>query len=364
MLKREVAIYRRLQQQGVNVSFVTYGDSRDLGYANTIVAINILCNRWGLPRIVYERLLHRLHGRVLRSANVFKTNQTNGADIALRAARHWDKPLIARCGYMWSYHAARDHGINSDIARRARLIESKVFSAAQRVVVTTSVMKTHVCEHIPEACSHLVVIPNYVDTEHFRPAITKVRDLDIIFVGRFTPQKNVEALLRAVQTLDVRTFLIGSGELHNELQRRFASLNDKLHWVGNVPNSELPNYFNRSRLFVLPSLYEGHPKTLVEAMSCGLPVIGADSPGIREIIHHEENGWLCGVDSKSIRQAIQHLLGKPGLCSQLAENARKYVQKNFALDRIANMEEQILRDVTKDQKRMNKQHAHDTNMIW
>ena len=67
----------------------------------------------------------------------------------------------------------------------------------------------------------------------------------------------------------------------------------------------------KSTIFVLPSFYEGHPKALLEAMSCGAPVLGADSPGIRELIRHGNTGYLCGTDLRSIRVALEELLSSP-----------------------------------------------------
>ena len=342
---REVAIYQMLQNKGINISFVTYGSSSDFDYMDRIPGINILCNRWKLPKFFYEFFLHRLHTSALRECNVIKTNQTNGADIALRSARYWHKPLIVRCGYMWSYFAAKNFGNDSGKARRARRVESRVFNTAQRVVVTTSSMKTDVCERIPGACSKTAVIPNYVDTKNFRQDNTNDRDIDVIFIGRFEHQKNIRALLEAVESLNVQTVLIGSGKLENQLKQRFSSFNNNLHWVRNMPHSELPDYINRAHLFILPSHYEGHPKVFIEAMSCGATVIGADAPGIREIINHGMNGWLCGTSPESIRAAILHLLNDPGLCSKLGNNARKYALEHFDLDRILKMEEKVLKSV-------------------
>ena len=57
MFDREVALYRRLQQQGIEISFVTYGNHRDLAYRDRLPGIRILCNRWNFPRAIYERLI-------------------------------------------------------------------------------------------------------------------------------------------------------------------------------------------------------------------------------------------------------------------------------------------------------------------
>ena len=345
MLEREVAVYRRLQSNGMTVSFVTYGDASDQEYACRLPGIRILSNSWGLPLKIYERALIVMHGRRLLNAHVYKTNQTNGAVAALWAARILRKPLISRCGYMWSEFAGYEHGLDSLEARHARDVERRVFENAERNVVTTAMMATDIARRIPSAATRTVTIPNYVDTEVFCPLVGNERDVDIVFVGRMARQKNVEALLQAVSSLSVSVVLIGEGKLGDELRRRFSTMDGRLRWEGNIPSSDMPRYMNRARIFVLPSHYEGHPKALIEAMSCGLPVIGADSPGIRELIVHGETGWICGTDPASIRSAIQFVMAQPQLRADLGFAARQYAVDNFSLDRVVRMEADLIRDV-------------------
>ena len=346
MLDREVALYRHLQARGVNVTFVTYGNARDLCYADRITGIRILANRWCLKPKLYRSLLPILHGPFLARASVYKTNQMDGADIALNAARLWRKPLVARCGYMWSEFIANQYGKGSTKARNARKQEEVIFNAAKRIVVTTPSMQKDVMRRVPGAANRAVVIPNYVDTNRFHPMRENPGEDEIIFVGRLSTQKNVAALLEAVQSLNVKITLIGDGELKAPLKHRFGTLNGRLRWQGNVPNSELPVHLNRASLFILPSHYEGHPKALMEAMACGLPVIGADSPGIREIVRHGETGWLCRTDPKSIRKAIQELLALPEMRAELGRQARHFIKEQFSLDRVVDMELALLREIT------------------
>jgi glycosyltransferase involved in cell wall biosynthesis len=345
MFDREVAIYRRLMDQGVNVTFITYGTAKDLDYADRIPGIKIRCNRWSIPSWLYEQLLPWLHASPLKHADLFKTNQTNGADIALWAAQIWKKPLIARCGYIWSLNTSRQFGENSTNVQTARNIETTVFRSADRVVVTTPMMAIDITQRIPEAAKRIRVIPNYVETERFTPLENSQISYDVVFVGRLSMEKNLGALLEAVQSLSVRTAIIGEGELRDGFERQYASSTDRISFLGNVPNRELPLYLNKAYIFVLPSLYEGHPKTLLEAMACGMPVIGANSPGIREVITHGENGWLCETDAESIKNAISYLLANPQLCKKLGENARKYALDTFSLDRIIEMEMDVYRSV-------------------
>lgn len=344
MLEREIAIYKRLLRRGFEVSFLTYGNEADLAYSDQMDGIRILCNQTGLPPEVYEDTLGSLHRESLESCHIIKTNQIYGAELALSASRVFQKPLVARCGYMWSQNAAREHGPKSEAAIHAREVEERVFRGANRVVVTTPAMRSEVLQRIPDVVSKIAVIPNYVDTDVFRP-YSEIRDeTTLIFVGRIAPEKNLSALLEAIQPLQMKLVLIGEGKIRPELQRRFPSLNGRISWEGNVPNSELPEYLNRAGLFILPSLYEGHPKALIEAMACGLPVIGADSPGIRELIRHGETGYICGTDTESIRKAIQDLLDSPALSAQMGHHARRFVMENYSLDRIAELELELLKE--------------------
>jgi len=343
MFDREVAIYQRLQRKGAEISFVSYGGRDDLKYARRIPAIRILCNRWHLAPARYERWIPWLHWRALHACDLIKTNQTDGGDVALRAAQSWHKPLVARCGYLWSANASRS-GDEAE-ARIARRIEHEVFGNARAVVVTTPAMADDLAGRISGISRRVRVIPNYVDTERFRPEPGRSPQCDLIFVGRLAPEKNVESLLDAVRPLDVTLTLIGNGPLRDLLRSRFGDLGARVQWHDAAGHRQLPRLLNQARAFVLPSHYEGHPKALIEAMACGLPVIGGDSPGIRELVRHGETGWLCGTDAGSIRQAVETVLVDEGLRQRLGANARRFAVERFSLDRIAEMEWVLLNEV-------------------
>ena len=87
MLEREMALYRALRPHLGGIGFVTYGDRSELAFGERLPGMEILCNRWGLPVNLYARLIPFLHAPALRRADVFKTNQTEGAEVALLAKR-------------------------------------------------------------------------------------------------------------------------------------------------------------------------------------------------------------------------------------------------------------------------------------
>ncbi|MGA1790699.1 MAG: glycosyltransferase family 4 protein, partial [bacterium] len=144
--------------------------------------------------------------------------------------------------------------------------------------------------------------------------------------------------------LDVELDIIGDGPLRKELENE-AECNPRLHLLGNIANEQLPDYLRTYAAFVLPSFYEGHPKTLIEAMSCGLPVITTNVPGINNIVEHGETGWLCNTDANSLQDAILKVLSDLDLQKRLGKNARQYVLKHYSLDRAVKAELAIYQDI-------------------
>jgi glycosyltransferase involved in cell wall biosynthesis len=347
-VEREVALYRRLQELGIPVDFVTYGDRSDLAYAERLPGIRVLCNKWKLPTRLYTYLVPWIHWRSMRQATIFKTNQTDGAEAAILAKRLWGKKMIVRCGYMWSlfFKAAGTFSYDADtLVRRER----NAFVHADRAVVTTALMRDYAVEHYGLPPAKVQIIPNYVLTDLFVP-LGERRPVGrrIVYMGRLAPEKNLLGLLEAMRGLDVELTLIGDGPQRQLLSERAANNGLRVRFLPSQPHAELPKFLNRADIFILPSLTEGHPKALLEAMACGLPVVGADVPGIRELICHGETGYLCDTSPAGIRAAIQTVLGDATLSARLGRNARGFVVENFSLDKILDLEVNLLRSLAAD----------------
>ena len=250
--------------------------------------------------------------------------------------------MIARCGYLWSDFAERETGPASASARRARRAEARAFQIADRAVVTTQGMWERVVERYGIPPEKIQVIPNYILTDLFWPRPELRRPDTVCFVGRLEEQKNPLALLEALDGLDVHLMMIGDGSLRLSLEAKAEAQGLDVTFLERVPHTELPAYMNQASVFVLPSLYEGHPKTLLEAMSCGLSVVGTDVPGIRELIRHRQNGYLCGTSPIEIRAAVQEVLSSRQLQREMGRNAREFAVANFSLERILELELALL----------------------
>lgn len=342
LLGRETAVYRALRPHLGDITFVTYGNFRDLPYAAYLDGINIVCNKWRLPSRWYIFLLSRLYPMFWREPALFKSNQVLGADIALKAARRSGKKFIARCGYLPSTQVIWRHGIDSVEAQKVQQLETTLFQGADQVVVTTPVMRDIIVERCQVRAEKVKIIPNYVDVGRFKPPSTPRKLKQLCYVGRLEEVKNVSALLDAVNGLDVELIIIGGGGLKESLEAKAREEQLPVRFLGNIPNTELPAHLNRASLFVLPSHLEHHPKALLEAMACGLPAIGTNVFGTRELIHHRETGYLCGTSSEEIRAAIQDLMSDTKLQAHISRNAREFVAEHFSLKRVVQMELELL----------------------
>ena len=109
-----------------------------------------------------------LHRRHLGRTSIIKTNQIPGSDVALKLARRAGARLIVRCGYVWSLNRSRESRDKSEVDRVCKL-EARSFHAADIGVVMTEANRAYVIETHSLEPSKIRVIPNYVDTEHFRP---------------------------------------------------------------------------------------------------------------------------------------------------------------------------------------------------
>jgi glycosyltransferase involved in cell wall biosynthesis len=339
MLDRELALYKALQKRNVEVSFVTYGDDSDLRFAPRLPGISIRANSAGMPILRYMQALQSEPP----AGDVFKSNQVAGAQVVLAAARHAKVRFLARCGYLLSEFQEQRYGKRSAEAKAARQLEKEIFLGADAVVVASDAMAASIKERYSIPSEIVSVIPNYVETERFaplpRPPNKKPR---IVFVGRLDKQKNLAAFAQAVSALDVEVWLIGYGPQREYLEKKTQTVNATFRFLGNVPNIELPGLLNSCDLFVLPSLYEGHPKALLEAMACGLAVVGTCVAGTREIIRDGENGLLCDTDAKSIQIAVERLLNDAELRQRLGKSAALFVRKHFALEHIVELEMKVL----------------------
>ena len=111
--------------------------------------------------------------------------------------------------------------------------------------------------------------------------------------------------------------------------------------ITKVDNDSLCHYYNCSKVYMIPSLYEGNPKTLLEAMSCGLIVMGSNVHGIKEVINHGETGFLFDFDANITDNNPAQYFEENKETNTIKKNARKYITKNNSLATIVEKETKV-----------------------
>lgn len=343
-IDREVVLYNKLSKYFKRIYFFTYGDKEDLKFKTYLAAnVTITPKKYISNRLLYSFLIPLIHCKILKDVDILKTNQMWGSWSAILAKLIYRKKLVVRTGYMLSISFMKR---NPKSWRKwiMKIIEWAAYKLADRIITSSKRNFEYVERNYSPSGIH-ILIPNYIETDVFKPMNTAKKKGSICFIGKLTKQKNLFALLEALKDSPYTLSIIGSGEQEERL-KKFADENKvNVDFLGNVPNHELPKILNQHELFILPSLYEGMPKTLLEAMACGLPTIGANAEGINEVIEHNKNGVLCNTDSNSIREAIKTLIEKKELKQKLGENARKTILENYSLDKLVKKEWELMEEL-------------------
>lgn len=143
---------------------------------------------------------------------------------------------------------------------------------------------------------------NSVDTKLFHPDVDNIKDVDILYFGRLSIEKGVNVLLEASKYLSKNrnVLIIGDGYLRKNLELQAQNLHCNIKFQGWVDHKLLPQFIRRAKLVVVPSLSEPQGVVVLEAMACGVPVIGTNIGGIPEMIKHNENGWLVKPNNPNV----------------------------------------------------------------
>ena len=340
-LDREIKPYKKLANCFNKIYFFTYGDKEELKYQKLFPEnIKIFPKKWNLPLIFYSLFLPFFYRDKLKKVDILKTNQMSGSWSTVLAKWFYKKKLVVRCGYEWlSFLEKQKRSLWKRII--VKFIEKIAYQNADKIILTSEKDKKFVIKEFKVKPEKIEVIPNYIDTDLFKPLNFSKEKNRIIFVGRLEKEKNLFNLIEAIATLSVKLVIIGNGSLKEKLKNFAKEKNAKVEFKENIPNEKLPEELNKSEIFILPSFYEGCPKSLLEAMACGLPCISTNVEGIRSIIKHKENGYLCEPDAKSIKKAILEVLNDKNLKEKISQNARKTISEKFSLEKILEKEIKI-----------------------
>lgn len=280
--------------------------------------------RW--PSRLWAVLLPLVYHREFRRCQVLRVEQFPGVIPALVARWLYRTPYVVTYGYRYG-----------EVARIAgsrvkpwlyRLLERIAIPRAAGVIATSRELGAHV--ETLGGSGRILYVPNGVDLAVFAPSRSSGSSdrKCVLYVGRLSREKNLERLVDAMRRIvpPARLVIIGEGGRRETIERRAQQAGVDVEFRGVVPFGEVPRHLAGADVFVLPSLTEGHPKALLEAMACSLPCAGAARGGIPSLLEDGVSGLLFDPeDTGDIARAIQRLLSDASLARRLGDRAREVV---------------------------------------
>lgn len=241
---------------------------------------------------------------------------------------------------------AVDHTPNSTKRKNEWIALRVLFYFANKIVFLTP---THVQElrdkyknRFPSKKSF--IIGNGIDTSFFRP-VEKSAPPPFLFTmqARFTYTKDFQTLIRAASLLKERTgipftvSLAGDGDKKKEceLLAQHLGVLDVVHFEGMLSEPKLKDLLDRTHIYVHSSISEAMSTSIMQALSCGLPVIASDIAGITNLIHQDDNGWLFPVgDADKLALLMMDCMNGVLNIHTAAMKARKFAENELSMERM------------------------------
>ena len=319
----------------------------------------------GFPALHYERLPG---GRIVvapvglaRALAAFRPDVVHNHSMAaigiqaLAAARWLGVPLLGTChvylaGFLGYAPLPLDRvPLMGEAAWRYTVT---FFNRFPFVTTPSQVMARELTAHglrVP-----VVAVSNGVDTYRFRPGPKAgSRDtLTVLHVGRLSYEKNVDLLLRAFaraarQHPTARLVIVGDGPDREALTRLAGELglSQSVRFTGFVPHDQLPALYQAADLFATASTIETQGLVVLEAMACGLPVVGVDALALPEAIHHGVNGFLAPAgDGEALAQHLARLVADADLRRRMGAASRRLAERQ-SMERVVARYERLYREV-------------------
>jgi len=233
---------------------------------------------------------------------------------------------------------------------RNRLLVPAIFRRARSVVVQMPEIRNDLQEQLERAGkselnqslqSKISVVPNGVSIS----CSQRSRGTNVVFIGRLIAGKGVAHLIEALKELpNLEAIIVGDGPDRQRLEDLAQGL--RVTFVGEVPPEAVVQYLQQARMLVLPSLREGLPNVILEAMANGVPVVTTRAGGTADLVRHNESGLL--FDPGDVPQLVQHmdqLSSNDTLWERLGESGME-LARSYSWDIVTPQIEQLLVDAT------------------
>ncbi len=202
------------------------------------------------------------------------------------------------------------------------------------------------------------VIPNGIDDRHFSPEADPIPELrddktNILFLGRFDPRNGLETMISSFTEVrrrvgpNVRLIVVGDGPLRRWYQKQVPEdIANDVHWAGRV-NWNRPHYYATADIYCTPCQRASFGVALLEAMSCGRPVVASRNSGFQLLMESGKQGFLISPTENVERfvEALTYLIERPDERERMGREGRKTAVTNYAWTNVAQQLEEYYIDL-------------------
>ncbi len=228
------------------------------------------------------------------------------------------------------------------------LVTKFIYFKADIITVTGLNSKNFLVNNKGVNSKKIYILPNSVPSEEYSKKIIN-KKYDLITLGRLSEEKGLFNLLEIVKHLknkyyDVKLGVAGKGELYDKLKLKIQdlNLNKNIDLLGYVEDSNL--FLNSGKIFVSTSFTEGLPRTIIQSMFCGVPVVSSDVGDISDLIINGKNGFLI-KDPNNIMEYVKQIdfiLSNSVKQQELSKNCNEHVSKLYSHDKATRVWSEIL----------------------
>ena len=267
------------------------------------------------------------------------------------------KKYAENCGYCPILGSSRKNDLSYKIWKR----KEKTYKKLDLTIVTPSSWLGECAKKSSLFCkTRIEVIPNGIDLNHFklidkniaRDILCLPKDKKLMLFGAINAindqNKGFYLLKEALkkysfkENKDIELIIFGSSRPRDE-----EDLGFKTHHLGRLNNEiSLSVAYSAADVFIIPSIQENLPYTVMESLSCGVPVVAFNIGGIHDMVDHKKNGYLVKpFDTEDLAYGIKWVLEDNIRWKQLSQNARKKVVQEFDIVKVAKKYEDLYKDV-------------------
>lgn len=250
-----------------------------------------------------------------------------------------------------------------------RIINRMLSHITDKIVAVSEEVKKDIIRYDKIEPSKVVVLPNGIDVERFNPKgnfadirkefSIKQGAIVVGFIGRIVPAKGLQYLIDSIPYVNeefknIKLLIIGEGSIVARLheQAKEKKVYDSIIFTGR--RRDIPDILSCIDVFVMPSIAEGLPNALLEAMAMGKPIVATEVGGIPEVMKNGVNGLLVPPrDPSALATAMKGLIGNDRLAAQMGDAARDLVLDKFSMRAIAQKWQTLYLSILKEKGLMN-----------